>query len=295
MAPYVNELLPGKVVSRTGWTSKTYKPALVKPMRNITRHDLKVKQIGETLINPKSPQERYEELVLQDTADLLATIERRKNQQLAEIMFTGKTEQVGEGVEQELDWGFTNIEVLSGTDMFSDPTADVVGYLTEKKMEVMKGSGLTSRKVLTTFEVANRIINHPTVLKLITENKETLDVGNLNTQIDGLPDGVVYHGYLRQAAIHIWSYTGSYTNDAGVEVDYIPEGTLALLPDGQPFRFDYGANTVMGPSGDFLFAEAKVYPQVLTTVEPPSRKLQMLSRPICIPENVNGWYVSKVL
>lgn len=293
LAPYVNELLPGKVVLRTGFTSKTYKPALVKPMRVITRHDLKIKQAGETLLNPKTPEQRYQELIVKDLAELTDTIDRRKVQQLSEIMFTGKTEQIGEGVSQILDWGFTNIEVLSGTDMFSNPDTDVIAYLVEKVQEVMEKSGRTMRRVLTTFDVAKTIVNHPTVLKLIEAKKETLDVGDLNQQI--LPEGVVYHGYLRQANLHIWSYTNSYTDEAGNEVSYIPAGTLALLPDGQPFEFMYGANLVADENGEFVFAEAKIYPQVLSEIEPPSRKLQLLSRPICVPANVDGWYVSKVM
>lgn len=292
LAPYVNELLPGKVVLRTGFTSKTYKPALLKPMRVITRHDLKVKQLGETLLNPKTPEQRYQELVVQDLADLTDTIDRRKVQQLSEIMFTGKTEQIGEGVSQVLDWGFTNIEVLSGTD-FSDDTFNIVEYLTERKMEVMRKSGMTMRRILTTYEVGTRITSHPSLLALLEAKKEVLDLGTLNREL--LPEGVVYHGYLRQADLHIWSYTNSYTDEKGQEVDYIPKGTLALLPDGKPFEFMYGANLVANENGDFVFAQAKIFPQVLSEKEPPSRKLQLLSRPICIPANVDGWYVAKVM
>ncbi|KJD45987.1 major capsid protein [Paenibacillus terrae] len=292
LAPYVNELMPGKVVLRTGFTAKQYKPALVKPMRVITRNDLKVRRAGETLYNPDSPDVRAQKLLIEDTAELLSTIDRRKVQQLSETMFTGKTTQIGEGVNQELDWDFTNKEVLSGKD-FSDPTFDVVEYLTEKKMTVMSKSGLTMRKVLTTFEVGSAIVRHPTLLALIKAEKETLDVGNLNTEL--LPEGVVYHGYLRQAAIHIWSYTNSYTDEEGKEQDYIPAGTLALLPDGKPFEFNYGAILIMGENGQFQFVRAKVTPQSWTTREPAARYLQMLARPIVVPQNVDGWYVAKVL
>lgn len=295
LAPYVNELLPGKVVLRGQWSSKNYRPALLKPMRVITRHDLKVRQSNETVINPKSPEERYEDLIIQDLADLKESIKRRKVQQLAEIMFTGKTIQIGEGVSQQLDWEFDNIEVLSGSSSFADDSFDVVGYLTQKKLEVMRGSGISIRKVLATFDLAQRIVTHPTVLALIDAKKETLDVGNLNQQVDGLPDGVIYHGYLRQAALHIWSYTNSYTDENGNDVDYIPEGTLALLPDGQPFRFDYGANLVMDEDGQVKLAAAEIYPQVFFQREPIKRELQLLSKPICIPENVNGWYVVKAM
>lgn len=292
LAPYVNELLPGKVVLRTGFTSKTYAPALLKPMRVITRHDLKVKQQGESILNPKTPEQRYQALIVKDLSELKDTIARRKGQQLSEIMFTGKTVQIGEGVSQVLDWGFTNLEVLSGSD-FSDDDFEMIEYLIGIKMEVMAKSGRTMRNVLTTYKVASRITSHPTLIKLIDAKKETLDVGTLNREI--LPEGVVYHGYLRQADLHIWSYTNAYTNDEGEDVDYIPAGTLALLPDGQSFEFMYGANLVADKNGDFVFSKEKILPQVLAEVEPPSRKLQLLSRPICVPDNVEGWFVAKVM
>ncbi|KAA8750104.1 major capsid protein [Paenibacillus sp. UASWS1643] len=295
LAPYVSELLPGKVIARGKWSAKTFKPAMLRPSRIISKHDLKVAGVNETLINPKSPAERYEDLIIQDLADLKASIHRRKVQQLAQIMFTGKTEQIGEGVSQILDWEFENIEILSGTSSFADDSFDVVGYLTQKKLDVMKGSGLSTRKVLATFEVAQRIVTHPTLLALIDAKKETLDVGNLNQQVDGLPNGVIYHGYLRQAALHIWSYTNSYTDEAGNEVDYIPEGTLAMLPDGEPFRFDYGAIEVMDDEGNVKYADTDMYPQVFTQKRPIKRELELLSKPLCIPENVNGWYVVKAM
>ncbi|MEN1985265.1 major capsid protein [Paenibacillus hubeiensis] len=295
LAPYVNELLPGKVVLRSGWTSKTWKPALLKPMRVITRHDLKVKQAGETLINPKTPEERYQELVTQDLAELIETIDRRKMQQLSDIMFKGTTEQIGEGVHQVLDWEFTNKTILSGDDLFSNPTTDVLAFLEEWKLAVMRKSGKTPTKLLATADVATRIMRHETVLALIkTDNTAVITPGQLNQQIQAGTDGVIFHGYLAQVGLSVWSYTNSYTDEEGVEVPYIPEGTLALLPEGKPFQFMYGANLV-GEDDNIKLARAKIFPQVFFNREPVSRKLQLLSKPICVPENVDGWYVAKVL
>lgn len=294
LAPYVNELLPGKVILRTGFSAKQYKPALLKPMRIITRHDLKVRQAGENLINPKSPEERYNDLVAKDLVDLNSTISRREVQQLAELMFTGKVTQIGEGVDQELDWDFENYEVLSGDDLFSNQENDISAFLQEWKLRVMNGSGVTPTRILTTAEVATAIMRHATVLALIkTDNTAVLTPGQLNQEIR--QDGVIFHGTLTQIGLSVYSYTNSYTNEEGDVVPYIPAGTLALLPDGQPFTFHYGANLIMDTDGNFKFVQGRITPQVLTTIEPPSRKVQFLSRPICVPDNVNGWFVAKVL
>lgn len=291
IAPYVNPLLPGKIVLRTGFTAKQYKPALLKPMRAITAIDLTVRQAGEALYNPDSPQVRAQKLVAKDLVELNDTITRRKIQMAAELLFTGKVTQVGEGVSQVLDWDFTNKVTLSGTDLFSNPDADIIGMIGEWKMEVMRNSGVTVRTVLTTYAVGRTIARHTAILKL-TDNKG-LDMGQLGQQI--LPDGVVYHGYLKDVDMHIYSYTGTYTDDEGKEHDFIPAGTLALLPDGKPFKFDYAANVIMGENETFMLVKAQVTPQSWTTKEPAARFLQLLSRPIPIPENVDGWFIAKVI
>lgn len=294
IAPYVNELLPGKVILRTGFTAKQYKPALVKPMRIITRIDTTVRQAGESLYNPDSPEVRAEKLLAQDLVELNDSITQRKVEMGSNLIFTGKVTQVGEGVNQELDYDFENKYVLSGSDLFSSDTADVIGILGEIKRDVMQKSGKTPRKVFTTFDVGERIVRHPSVIALAKiNNNSVITAGNLNQ--DMLPDGVTYHGYLQQVDLHIYSLIASYTNDDGKETDIVPAGTLAMLPDGKPFEFAYGANLIMGDNGKFMYVKAKITPQSWTSKEPPARYLQMLSRPFPIPADVNGWAVAKVL
>lgn len=206
-------------------------------------------------------------------------------------MFTGKVVQIGEGVDQEIDYGFENTYTLSGTDLFSDDTADVITILGGIKQEVMRKSGRTPRKILTTFEVGNRIMRHPKILELAKiNNNSVITPGNLNQEI--LPDGVTYREYLQQVDLHV---TASYTNEKGEETDFIPAGTLSMHPDGKPFEFAYGANLIMGDSGMFQYVKAQITPQSWTSKEPAARYLQMLSRPFPIPVDVNGWAVAKVL
>lgn len=294
IAPYVNELLPGKVILRTGFTAKQYKPALVKPMRIITAIDTTVRQAGESLYNPDPPEVRAEKLLAKDLVELDDSITQRKVEMGSSLIFTGKVTQVGEGVSQELDYDFENKYVLSGSDLFSSDTADVIGILGEIKQDVMQRSGRTPRKILTTFEVGERIMRHPSVIAIAKiNNNSVISAGNLN--MDMLPDGVTYHGYLEQVQLHVYSLIASYTNDDGKETDIVPAGTLAMLPDGQPFEFAYGANLIMGDNGKFMYVKAKITPQSWTSKEPAARYLQMLSRPFPIPADVNGWAVAKVL
>jgi len=292
IAPYVSELQPGKVILRTGFTAKQYKPALIKPARPITAIDLKVRSAGESLINPDQPEVRARKLLAKDIIDLQATITRRLVQQAAELMFTGKVTQIGEGVNQVIDYDFTNIVTLSGTDLWSNENSDPIKFLASQRKVIMDANAPTPNIVLADYDAAVALMRHPKILKLA--DNRGVDVGNIDTTL--LPDGVTYHGRLRDVGLDVYSYTGTYTNDAGQEVPFIPAGTIAIMSTRDKFTFHYGANVIMDPKSEqFVRVMGKITPQSWVTVEPAQRWLQMLSRPLAVPANVAGWVVAKVL
>ncbi|BFH15921.1 major capsid protein [Paenibacillus melissococcoides] len=292
IAPYVSEMQPGKVITRTGFTAKQYKPALIKPARPITAIDLKVRRAGEDLANPDSPETRARKLLARDILELTDTITRRKVQQAAELMFTGKVTQVGEGVSQVIEYDFENIVTLSGKDLWSNPESDPLKFLAAERHKIMNANAPTPNIILADYDAAVALMRHPKILALA--DNRGVDVGNIDTTL--LPDGVTYHGRLRDVGMDVYSYVGTYTNDEGQEVPFIPEGTIAILSTRDKFTFHYGANVIMDPRTEqFIQVRGQIVPQSWVTVEPAQRWLQMLSRPLPVPPNVDGWVVAKVL
>ncbi|WP_438770041.1 major capsid protein [Brevibacillus sp. JB24b] len=292
IAPYVSELQPGKVIQRTGFTAKQYKPALIKPARPITAIDLKVRSAGESLINPDNPEVRARKLLARDIIDLTDTITRRLVQQASELIFTGKVTQIGEGVEQVIEYDFTNSVVLSGTDLWSNPASDPIKFLASQRKLILDGNAPTPNVLLADYDAAVALMRHPKILELA--NNRGVDVGAIDTTL--LPDGVTYHGRLRDVGLDVFSYTGTYTDDEGKEQPFIPSGSIALLSTRDKFSFLYGANVIMDPKTEqFVRVMGKITPQSWVTVEPAQRWLQMLSRPLAVPANVSGWAVAKVL
>ncbi|MDQ0114364.1 major capsid protein [Paenibacillus harenae] len=292
IAPYVSELQPGKPIMRTGFTAKQYKPALIKPARPITANDLKVRSAGESYLNPESPEVRARKLIAKDLIELQETITRRLVEQAATLIFTGKVTQIGEGVSQVIDYDFTNKVVLSGTDLWSNADSDPIAFLATTRKAIMDGNAPTPNIILCDYNAAVSLMRHPAILKL-AENKG-VDVGNIDTTL--LPDGVTHHGRLRDVGLDVYSYTGTYTDDAGAEQPFIPAGTIAMMSTRDKFTFSYGGNIIMDPKSEqFVLARGKVVPQSWVTVDPAQRWLQLLSRPLAVPANVNGWYVAKVL
>lgn len=290
IAPYVSELQSGKILARDKFEAKQYAPVPVKPARNITFNDLKVRQAGELLYAPDSFETRQRKLIAKDMVELNDSIVRRKVEMASQLIFTGKVIQIGEGVEQELDYGFENKKTLSGTDLWSNEASNPIAFLQNLRLAIMQKNGRTPRIVLGAYDAMVALTRHPSILKLL-DNKG-LDIGNVDTRL--LPDGVTYHGYLRDVGVDLYSYTGNYSDEKGVEHPFIPNGTIVMLPDGKPFEFVYGANPV-AIDKEMRLVNLPVVAQVFMDERTAIRTLELQSRPFPVPENIENWYVAKVL
>lgn len=304
-APYVNPLLPGKIIERTGFKQQTFQPAIVKPMRAITQVDLGRAGFGENVYGTKTPAQRAEELLARDQAELDDYITRREEVMAAELIFTGKITQIGDGVNQVLDFEFENYQVLAAADRFNAATSDPFLILRNAKMSVQQKSGLNVRKAVFAADALDAFMSNPKVQAYINQALSNFTVGRIAPGEE--VDGATYVGTINYPGVNldIWTYNEIYIEDynpdgtqkaEGVATDMVPSGTVALLPDGNPFEFRFGAITIANPltQGFETYAMERV-PQSWISIEPPARFLQISSRPILVPDNVDGWYVLKVI
>ncbi|QHZ50024.1 Phage major capsid protein E [Paenibacillus phage phiERICV] len=291
MAPFVSPLLPGKVTNREGYTVTMFKPALVKPLRPVTVIDLQKKAFGQDPFADQSPDERAREIIAQDTLDLDEEITRREEWMRRELIFTGKVTQKGEGVDQVLDFGFTNKAVLSGTAVWSNPDSDPIAELMNRRLTIIQKSGITPDAVIMASDVASAFIKHPLIQKLL--DNRNFSVGQVDPRT--IPNGATYIGSLKLPALDIYSYDEWFLDDeTGAEQPMVPTGTYAMVSTRGVFNMHYGAVTIM-VNGEFATIRGTRVPNSWATVEPPQRFLQLNSRPLPIPTNVDSWYICKVL
>ncbi|OPG98433.1 hypothetical protein B2I21_08770 [Chryseobacterium mucoviscidosis] len=290
IAPYVSELQPGKIIARDKFTAEQYSPVPVKPARNITWNDLKVRAAGEMLYNPDSFETRQRKLIAKDMVELNDTIIRRKVEMASQLLFTGKVVQIGEGVKQEIDYKFQNNITLSGQDLWTSAGSDPLSFLANLRIGIMDKNGRTPRILLGDYNAMIALVRHESILKL-ADNKG-LDIGNIDTRL--LPDGVTYHGYLKDVGLDLYSYTGNYTDEKGVEHPFIPAGTVVMLPDGKPFEFLYAANPI-AIDEELKLVNTQVVAQVFMERKTAVRTLELQSRPFPVPENIENWAVAKVI
>ncbi|MEC0269065.1 major capsid protein [Paenibacillus anseongense] len=294
MAPFVSPRLPGQVIEREGFTTQTYKPALVKPKTILTVGDLQTRSMGENIYSGKSPDDRAIELLANDLEKLDSAVTRREEWLAAQILFTGKADMVGEGVNQTIDFSFTNKVVLAGTDKWNDPSSDPIAKLEALRLEVIKTSGVTPDVGILASDVVPFFRNNPIVQKLY--DNRGFNIGRIDPKT--LPNGATYIGTIVSLGLDLFSYDEWYLDDETdplnpVEKPMVPSGTVMIGSTRSRSSMLYGAVT-LAVDNQFVTYEGPRIPDSWMQKDPAARFAQLHSRPLPVPHEVNSWYIAKV-
>jgi hypothetical protein len=220
-------------------------------------------------------------------------ISRREEWMVSQILFTGKVEMKGEGVDSVLDFDFTNKETLSGTDLWSDPNSDPLARLKNYRLAVIQKSGITPDRVIMASDVVDSFTSHPGIQKAMDVTRITL--GRIEPQT--LPNGVTYIGTITSLGLDVYSYDEWYFDEeTETEKPMVPAGHLMLGSTRSRSSMLYGAVTLLDSKTEqFQTFEGNRIPHSWVTQNPAARYLQMNSRPLPVPHEVDSWYVAKVL
>lgn len=270
VAPFVSRLIGGKVVPNTGYETKTYTPPLVAPEKVTTVDDLLQRRPGESIYSGRTPAERAVLKMADDFVELREQIVRREELMCAQTILTGKIPIIGDGVNEEIDFFFTNKETISEakkkwTADTSDPIADL-----KRWHETVQKTGFVNCDICVMGTgVANAFVGNAKVQKV-------LDVKNYNLAViqpRQLPNGYNVSGNLTNQGLIFTSTTnGIWTtgqNPAAPEdKPLVPADSLALLSTSSDYSMYYGAITLIKePDGNFMTVEGKYVPDTWTKAQ----------------------------
>lgn len=298
VAPFVHRIIGGKTVPNTGYETKTYKPPLVAPDKITTVDDLLKRRPGESLVSGRSPAERAVLKMSDDFRELRDMISRREELMCVQSIFTGKIPIIGEGLNEVIDFGFTNTEVISAaTKKWSNAGSDPIGDLKRWHKQVQKTGFTNCNACVMADDVATAFVGHEKVQKV-------LDVRNYNLaaiQPRQLPNGVTYVGTIHELGMDVYTYNEWYLDDwtnpeTPEEKPLVPDGMLAMLSTNANYSMYYGAITLIDEgTKEFKTVEGKYVPDTWVKRKPARRFLQLQSAPLSVPHDVDSWFTAKVL
>ena len=225
-------------------------------------------------------------------------IVRREEWMAATAIFTGQIPIIGEGLNEVIDFDFTNKEtIVSAEKKWNADTSDPLGDLERWREAVQKEGFVNCNICIMAKDDANAFVNNAKV-------KSVLDIRAYDLAVikpRELPNGLTYIGTIHKLGLDIYQYNEWYLDNwtnpnAPTQKPLVPDGTLALLSTEAEYSIYYGAITMIPEEGKtFVTVEGDRVPQTWVERRPDRRFLQVNSKPLTVPHEVNSWYVAKVL
>ena len=296
MAPFVAPMVGGIPLERAGYETKTFRTPRISPERPISTDQLRKRSMGEAVYSNKTPAERAVEMQAQDYTDLDEAISLREEWMCRQLLVEGKIvvkglANSGDSVEMQIDYGFTNKETLTGTDLWTNAASDPMEQLIEWRKEIVSGSGISPNVLLMDSRTAMTLLNNAKFIKYYDVRR--YNFGTIEPEIR--EPLLSYYGRIPIIGSELYAYDAMFKDpDTGVETPFIPENTVLLLSTTTPGSIYYGAITYMDNAGQYHTVALERVPLVYIDTDSSVSTLRTQSRPLPMPVNVDGWAVKVV-
>jgi len=268
MAAFIHPKLGAETLEPEGYETKSYKPPMVNPDLVTTAEDY----------SGRTPAQRAAEQLVREYQRLDDAISRREEWMCAQALTTGAIHVVGKGVDEEIDFGFTNKVVLTGPERWGQSGADVSGNL-EDWVDMVYTNG---------FANVDRIICGRQALKLLKNDKGILEkmdnrryqAGEFNAR--DLPYKEVYMDRM--------------TDPKNPTIRrLIPDNMIIVISPGVDFMRAYGRCSYFDEaSKQLVTAETARLLHAYIAHKPDRKVLEACACPLPIPDKVDSWLVATV-
>lgn len=296
MAPFVAPRVGGVTVDRDGYKAAKFTAPKMAPQRSLTVDDLMIRGIGESIISNRTPEQRQAEILAKDLKELEQMIARREEWMASQILFNGKailkgyTDYDNENfVEQEIDYGFTNKVTLEGSSLWTDPAAEIYENLENWRLEVIEKTDFAPNIAIFGREALKAFRSSEKIQKLM--DIRNMNLGSIVPEVKG--DGTTFIGRIPELGLDIYTYDAWYMDDDKQSKPFIPADHI-LLARKELGGFAYGAITQM-ENGKFLTYEGRLVPKSWANNESEQRMLRLSTRAVPRPNDVDEWFVAKVV
>lgn len=289
MAPFVAPRIGGKVIEREGFVTKEIKTPKIAPERVTTIDDISTRALGENVYSQRTPEERQQELLMNDLLDLDDSITRREEWMCREVLLNGSVLISGDGIEQQVNFGFANKKTLGSGKKWNATGVNPIEDLKNWKREIIKATGKAPTICIMASNVVDAFMKNEDVQKLM--DLARLNVGSIEPSVKD--EAVTFIGKINLLGIEIYSYDEWYIDDEGTEQAMIPDNTV-ILASKDLGKIMYGAVTQM-EQGNFATYEGTRVPKHYTDDKNEVKMLRMTSRPLPVPYDVESWVVATVL
>lgn len=291
MAAFVHPMVGGEIVQNEGYETKSYAPPLINTA-TVTTADLFLRRLpGEDIYSSRTPADRAAEKLVEDYNKLNDMTTRREEWMAAQVLTTGQLKVKGKGVDEVIDFGFTNKINLEGTKQWGKSAADTLGNLREWKQKVSRNGFANADMVIMGKKASDAFMADSKVLDLM--DKRRFDIGAMAPK--ELEGGLTYYGHLNLPGVDIYGYDEVYMDEeTGENKPLIPDNVVLMIPSNANFMRAYGLCTYLDDDKVWHTAETTRLLHAYVEHRPDRRFLELQTHPLLIPDKVDSWLVAEV-
>jgi hypothetical protein len=299
ISPFVNPKSAGKVIEKIGYKTNTFKTPLLKPKDVTTVEDISVRLPGEGIYNPVTAEQRA--LVQLTTAlnDFNEMNIRREEWMCSRGMLTGKIPVKGEGVDYEIDFGFTNKEILLGVNCWNLATSNPLADIDRWVLTCQQNGYHTPNICLMESTAYDAFVKQLVAQNVFAQLSMNFELATIKPS--QLSENVIYGGMILKYALPIYIYNEWFLDDwtdpdNPVESPIVPAGTVLLGSTNAKTTIYYGEITITdkNTASGFRSVIGEKAAQTWVEEDPPQRFLSLHSRPLPVPQEVDSWFVGTV-
>ena len=214
-------------------------------------------------------------------------------------LFTGKIpilDKNGKAIQEEIDFQFTNKVTLKSTENWKTKKGGKIAQLKAWRKQVQKTGFVNCNMCIMGDEALEAFIMDEEVQKLL--DVERYDLAVIKPR--ELPNGVTYIGTIQGEGLDIYSYNewflDDWTNKEKPEnKPLVPTNMVALLSTEANYSMYYGAVGIVDEAGKTIaVVEGSRIPEQWVERRPARRFLQLSAAPLCVPHEVDSWFIATV-
>lgn len=288
MAPFVAPRVGGKVLTRQGFHTNQFTTPKIAPERPLTIDDISTRAIGENIYSQRTPEERENELLAKDYTDLEESIARRREWMCRQILFEGKIDiqDEDEGLDIQVDFGFTNKYVLATDQFWSVATVNPLPLLRNIRKDIIKKTGVAPDIMVFSGDMIEDFITNSFIVEAVNK----LNMKNVVIEPRVVDPALTFYGRIQELDMDIYSYDEWFLNDEGEEEAIVPSGHALIGHSKGEGAIEYGAVTQIEDK-KFVTYEGELVPKQYADEKNEVKMFRLTSRPLPRPYDVDSWAV----
>lgn len=297
MAAFVHPRAGGQVLESSGYKTESYAPPLVNPYDVTTADQLMTRLPGEDIYSGMTPAQRAAQKLTEEYNRLNDATTRREEWMAVQAIVTGQIPVVGKGVNEVIDFGFTNTETLTGTARWGQSGAKVLDNLDDWVEKTLTNGFANVDMAIFGKSALRAFLADENVQKQLDNRR--IEMGIISPR--DLPNGVRYIGHLNKPSLDIYEYGEVYYDD-WTDPDnpetkpLIPANKVVLIASNPNYMMAYGACTyIEDASQQWVTAQTARLLRSYVEHHPDRRMIELQAHPLPIPDRADSWLVATVM